>query len=189
MRGGGQAAGGENADLPAHVDTYTPAAACDKEPNRPATLITHTLAHSPSVTTRWDEQNALLVDSHERVIRDLTEEAEAKLAVEVLAAQTLRQDKDSLIKEASEVTREGREGCGGGGLCLRCVGCCVNVLESSQCYGCTPAWCLGFLCPRPTPRPECAHSQSLPHSQPRPHYFSRITHQHLNKHIITHTFT
>jgi hypothetical protein len=52
---------------------------------------------------RWDEQNALLVDSHERVIKDLTEEAEAKLAVEVLSAQTLRQEKEVLLKEASEV--------------------------------------------------------------------------------------
>lgn len=53
---------------------------------------------------RWDEQNALLVESHERVIKDLTEEAEAKLAVEVLAAQSLRQEKDVLLKEASEVS-------------------------------------------------------------------------------------
>lgn len=53
---------------------------------------------------RWDEQNALLVESHERVIKDITEEAEAKLAVEVLAAQTLRQEKDVLLKEASEVS-------------------------------------------------------------------------------------
>jgi len=52
---------------------------------------------------RWDEQNALLVESHERVIKDLTEEAEAKLAVEVLAAQTLKQERESLLKEASEV--------------------------------------------------------------------------------------
>jgi hypothetical protein len=52
---------------------------------------------------RWDEQNALLVESHERVIKDLTEEAEAKLAVEVLAAQSLRQEKGVLLKEASEV--------------------------------------------------------------------------------------
>lgn len=52
---------------------------------------------------RWDEQNALLVESHERVINDLTEEAEAKLAVEVLAAQTLRQEKEVMLKEATEV--------------------------------------------------------------------------------------
>jgi hypothetical protein len=56
------------------------------------------------IETRWDEQNALLVESHERVIKDLTEEAEAKLAVEVLAAQSLRTEKDTLVKEASEVS-------------------------------------------------------------------------------------
>jgi hypothetical protein len=60
------------------------------------------VAHFVS-THRWDEQNALLVESHERVIKDLTEEAEAKLAIEVLAAQSLRQEKDVLLKEASEV--------------------------------------------------------------------------------------
>jgi hypothetical protein len=38
------------------------------------------------------------------VIKDITEEAEAKLAVEVLAAQTLRQEKDVLLKEATEVS-------------------------------------------------------------------------------------
>jgi hypothetical protein len=56
------------------------------------------------VLCRWDEQNALLVESHERVIKDLTEEAEVKLAVEVLAAQSLRQEKEVLLKEASEVS-------------------------------------------------------------------------------------
>lgn len=39
------------------------------------------------------------------MIKDLTEEAEAKLAVEVLAAQSLHTEKDSLVKEASEVSR------------------------------------------------------------------------------------
>lgn len=63
--------------------------------------------HVPCVVLarRWDGQNALLVESHERVIKDLTEEAEAKLAIEVLAAQSLRQEKDVLLKEASEVGR------------------------------------------------------------------------------------
>jgi hypothetical protein len=55
---------------------------------------------------RWDEQNALLVESHERVIAELAEEAEAKLAEEVLAAEGLRQDKESLEKEAAEVRGE-----------------------------------------------------------------------------------
>jgi hypothetical protein len=52
---------------------------------------------------RWDEQNALLVESHERVIAELAEEAEAKLAEEVLAAEGLRQEKEGLEKEAAEV--------------------------------------------------------------------------------------
>lgn len=64
-----------------------------------------------SMLPRWDEQNALLVESHERVIKDLTEEAEAKLAVEVLAAQTLKQERESLLKEASEVTASHMRAC------------------------------------------------------------------------------
>ncbi len=42
---------------------------------------------------RWDEQNALLVESHERVISELTEDYEAKLAEEALKLETLRQEK------------------------------------------------------------------------------------------------
>jgi hypothetical protein len=56
-------------------------------------------------TVRWDEQNALLVESHERVIAELAEEAEAKLAEEVLAAEALRQEKEGLEKEAAEARR------------------------------------------------------------------------------------
>jgi hypothetical protein len=59
----------------------------------------------------WDEQNALLVESHERVIRDLTEEAEAKLASEVLGANMLRQEKDALAREAGEVRWSGALWC------------------------------------------------------------------------------
>lgn len=43
------------------------------------------------------------MESHERVIAELAEEAEAKLAEEVLAAEALRQDKQSLEREAAEV--------------------------------------------------------------------------------------
>jgi hypothetical protein len=72
--------------------------------------VTHGLGPLCAVC-RWDEQNALLVESHERVIKDLTEEAEAKLAVEVLAAQSLRQEKDVLLKEASEVSHTAEPVC------------------------------------------------------------------------------
>ena len=39
---------------------------------------------------RWDEQNGLLVDSHERVIAELTEDYEAKLAEEALKIEQLQ---------------------------------------------------------------------------------------------------
>jgi hypothetical protein len=63
----------------------------------------------------WDEQNSLLVESHERVIAELTEEYEAKLAEEALKLEGLRSDKGALEKEAAEVGGVGWEG-GGGGL-------------------------------------------------------------------------
>lgn len=79
---------------------------------------------------RWDEQNALLVESHERVIKDLTEEAEAKLAVEVLAAQSLRTEKDTLVKEASEVRRS---------VCGACSIVCQGSTAGCE-RGCLLSW-------------------------------------------------
>jgi hypothetical protein len=77
--------------------------------NTLVTILKHAVCHPWYVTLcavcRWDEQNALLIESHERVIKDLTEEAEVKLAVEVLAAQSLRQEKGVLLKEAGEVSQ------------------------------------------------------------------------------------
>lgn len=40
---------------------------------------------------RWDEQNSLLVESHERVIAELTEDYESKLAEEALKIEQLQQ--------------------------------------------------------------------------------------------------
>lgn len=42
---------------------------------------------------RWDEQNSLLVESHERVIAELTEDYEAKLAEEALKIEALQAEK------------------------------------------------------------------------------------------------
>ena len=41
------------------------------------------------LNSRWDEQNNLLVQSHERVIQDLTEEYEQKLQEEQVPATLL----------------------------------------------------------------------------------------------------
>lgn len=57
------------------------------------------------------------MESHERVIAELTEEYEAKLAEEALKMEQLRQDKEQLEKEAAEVSST-----------LASVGCCQAPL-------------------------------------------------------------
>jgi len=42
-----------------------------------------------ALNERWDEQNSLLVESHERVIAELTEDYEGKLAEESLRLEQL----------------------------------------------------------------------------------------------------
>jgi Tfp pilus assembly protein PilO len=55
---------------------------------------------------RWDEQNSLLVESHERVIAELTEDYEAKLAEESLKIEQLQQEKAELEREFEEIKRQ-----------------------------------------------------------------------------------
>ena len=55
---------------------------------------------------RWDEQNSLLVESHERVIAELTEDYEAKLAEESLKIEQLQQEKGELEREFEEIKRQ-----------------------------------------------------------------------------------
>jgi hypothetical protein len=47
-------------------------------------------AEKEALAERWDEQNSLLVESHERVIGELTEDYEAKLAEEALRIEQLQ---------------------------------------------------------------------------------------------------
>ena len=56
--------------------------------------------------SRWDEQNGLLVESHERVIAELTEDYEAKLAEESLKIEQLQQEKGVLEREFDEIKRQ-----------------------------------------------------------------------------------
>ena len=58
---------------------------------------------------RWDEQNSLLVESHERVIAELTEDYEAKLAEESLKIEQLQQEKGELEREFEEIKRQREE--------------------------------------------------------------------------------
>lgn len=55
---------------------------------------------------RWDEQNALLVESHERVIQELTEEYETKLHDEHMNLQGLQQEREELEREFEEIKRQ-----------------------------------------------------------------------------------
>ena len=62
---------------------------------------------------RWDEQNGLLVDSHERVIAELTEDYEAKLAEEALKIEQLQVGEGGGWRGYRAVPGGGREGGGG----------------------------------------------------------------------------
>ena len=55
---------------------------------------------------KWDEQNALLVESHERVIQELTEEYEAKLQEEQLTLSRQQQQRDDLEREFEEIKKQ-----------------------------------------------------------------------------------
>ena len=50
-------------------------------------------AEKEMLNDRWDEQNSLLVESHERVIQELTEEYEEKLQDEQMNLHRVQQDK------------------------------------------------------------------------------------------------
>ncbi len=64
------------------------------------------LISDPYDCLRWDEQNSLLVESHERVIAELTEDYEAKLAEEALKIEQLQQEKTELEREFEEIKRQ-----------------------------------------------------------------------------------
>lgn len=59
-----------------------------------------------ALNERWDEQNSLLVESHERVIAELTEDYEAKLAEESLRLEHLLSEKAELEREFEEIKRQ-----------------------------------------------------------------------------------
>lgn len=55
---------------------------------------------------RWDEQNALLVESHERVIQEITEEYETKLQEEHVNLEKLIQDREESEREFDEIKHQ-----------------------------------------------------------------------------------
>ena len=58
---------------------------------------------------RWDEQNSLLVESHERLVQELTDEYEYKLQEEQLALQRIKDEKDELMRELEETRKQVEE--------------------------------------------------------------------------------
>ena len=58
------------------------------------------------MSARLNEQNALLIESHERVIQELTEEYEAKLQEKLNNLERLTQDKNDIIREFDETKRQ-----------------------------------------------------------------------------------
>jgi cilia- and flagella-associated protein 57 len=55
---------------------------------------------------KWDEQNATLVEAHEKVVQEITEELEAKLMEEQTHFQQLQQQKDEMSREFEEVKQQ-----------------------------------------------------------------------------------
>ena len=55
---------------------------------------------------KWDEQNATLVEAHEKVVQEITEELEAKLLEEQMNFNKQQQEKEDLIREFEEVKRQ-----------------------------------------------------------------------------------
>jgi hypothetical protein len=55
---------------------------------------------------KWDEQNALLVESHERVIQELTEEYEAKLLDEQMSLSRQQQQREDSEREFEEIKKQ-----------------------------------------------------------------------------------
>lgn len=61
------------------------------------------------MSERWEQQSGLLVDSHERVLAEVTEEYEGKLGEERLAAEKLAAERDAAAKEYEETKRQMEE--------------------------------------------------------------------------------
>lgn len=55
---------------------------------------------------KWDEQNATLVEAHEKVVHEITEELEAKLLEEQMHFNQLQEEKEEQIREFEEVKRQ-----------------------------------------------------------------------------------
>jgi cilia- and flagella-associated protein 57 len=55
---------------------------------------------------KWDEQNATLVEAHEKVVHEITEELEAKLLEEQMNFSQQHEEKEELTREFEAVKRQ-----------------------------------------------------------------------------------
>lgn len=55
---------------------------------------------------KWDEQNATLVEAHEKVVQEIAEEMEAKLMEEQMNYNQLQQKKEDMAREFEEVKQQ-----------------------------------------------------------------------------------
>lgn len=55
---------------------------------------------------KWDEQNATLVEAHEKVVQEIAEEMEAKLMEEQTNYNQLQQQKEDMAREFEEVKQQ-----------------------------------------------------------------------------------
>jgi cilia- and flagella-associated protein 57 len=55
---------------------------------------------------KWDEQNATLVEAHERVVQEITEELEAKLLEEQMHSNQEAQAREEKEREFEEVRKQ-----------------------------------------------------------------------------------
>ena len=58
---------------------------------------------------RWDEQNSLLVESHERVVEELTGEFSDKLQQEMMRVERIQQNLQQSTKESDETKKQMEE--------------------------------------------------------------------------------
>ena len=58
---------------------------------------------------KWDEQNAQLVDGHERLVQELTDDYEYKLQEERMHVEHLKEEKDELMRQIEETRRQVEE--------------------------------------------------------------------------------
>jgi cilia- and flagella-associated protein 57 len=64
------------------------------------------LQEKEMLNQKWDEQNATLVEAHERVVQEITEELEAKLLEEQMHGSQETQAREEKEREFDEVRKQ-----------------------------------------------------------------------------------